>query len=467
MLNDRSNFLARSSPRGLEFSRRFGWLKKALCTLVGLSTGLLSLQVGAQTLPEPDQDCADLENPLFIEAGDTQMRMLGELARKLRDDVEPMTLVYLPRSTCTLAENVFSGNNTIENMRYVPSLAEETEWDGTPRQCNNVDGGFPIDIAIGATFISSCSEDVQNLQPDAMGRFRGPVQAYGFVVPDGVADSVQGITREEAFFVFSGRGEAANAIPWTAPPNPEGGTPTVFIRSATTSTLLTLASNVAPDLLPPSAWIGYRLEGQEDRSSVVIQGVSAARGTPLEEATIGMLGVELYDRERESLDILAYQAAGQTYGYYPDSSPSARDKRNVRDGHYVPWAYTEYVTEVDGSGEPIKPNAARLLSLVTGNSETRLVSAAGVTPAFDVDALAVVAAAGLVPECAMTVEREFDGGDLSLYEAESPCGCFYETVQDPSLLTDPPEAWSDRCVACDPDNDCVDGDCRRGFCEAR
>lgn len=440
-------------------------------TYASVLFGVATFTVGgfalAQTLPEPDVSCLDLPNPLFIEAGDTQMRMLGDLARKLRDEETPMTLVYLPRSTCTLAENVFSARNTIEVMRYVPSSAEQPEWDGTPRQCSNVEGGIPIDVGIGATFISSCSESVQALRPDAIASFRGPVQGYGFVVPEGVADSVQGITREEAFFVFSGQGDAAEAVPWIEAPAPEGGTPTVFIRGATTSTLLTLASNVAPDLLPASAWIGHRLMGQEDRSSVVIQGVSAAKGTPLEEATIGLLGVELYDRERDVLDILAYQAEGQSHGYYPDTSPTARDKRNLRDGHYVPWGYTEYLVEVDGDEVPLKPNAERLLAIVSGKVPTRLVSAAEVEPAFDMDALAVIATAGLVPECAMSVSRERDGGELSLYEPETPCGCFFETVQDPSLLTDPPSEWAEQCPSCSGDDDCENGECQRGFCEAQ
>lgn len=283
--------------------------------LAGLLIGSLSPSAGAQALPEADVDCTALPNPLFIEAGDTQMRMIGDLARRLRDASPPMTLVYLPRSTCTVAENVFTAKNTTEVMRYAPSSAEEPEWNGTPRQCRNVEGGIPIDVGIGATFISSCSESVQQLQPPSVRRFRGPVQGYGFVVPEGIVDTVPAITREEAYFVFSGRGAAANAVPWVAEANPVSGTPTVYIRGATTSTLLTSAANVAPELLPASSWVGYRSMGQEDRSSVVIGGVAAAAGTPLDQATIGILGVELYDRERDRLDILAYRARGQAYAY--------------------------------------------------------------------------------------------------------------------------------------------------------
>jgi hypothetical protein len=252
-------------------------------------------------------------------------------------------------------------------------------------------------------------------------------------------------------------------LPWVQEGNPTAGTPTVYIRGVTTSTLLTCSSNVEPTLLPASSWVGYRKTGQEDRSSVVINGLKNAP-PGLREATIGLLGMDLYDRDRAGLDVLAYQAKGQKFGFYPDSSPSKRDKRNVRDGHYVPWGYTEYLTKVDSSHVPTNPQVARILDIVGGQKEVRLVSKAGVTPAFDVDALEVIAPAGLIPDCAMQVTRGFDGGDLSLYSASAPCGCFYETVQDPDVKLD--HAFMDRCTACDSDANC-DARCRRGYCEAK
>ncbi|HEU4536614.1 MAG TPA: hypothetical protein VFS00_20960, partial [Polyangiaceae bacterium] len=226
-------------------------MRKSLCYrspsgLALFGAVALSSAAGAQTLPDPDVDCAALPNPVFIEAGDTQLRMLGDLARVLRDAEAPLTLVYLPRSTCTLAENLFTAKPTTEVMRYAPSSSEAPTWDGTPRQCRNVAGGVAPALGIGATFLSSCSETVQRLQPEGVAVFRGPVQGYGFVVPEGVLERVPGITREEAYFVFSGRGLAANAAPWLAEPAPAGGTPTVFLRGPTTSTLLTIAANVAP-----------------------------------------------------------------------------------------------------------------------------------------------------------------------------------------------------------------------------
>lgn len=407
--------------------------------------------------------CDEVPGPhLVVVHGDTQSRMLADLGRVLRDAEEPLTLLHFPRSTCSVASDVFEGAPITFTMRYEPSQAEVPDWDGIPLEC--VSDGLHIDLGIGATFISSCSDSVLATQPEEVHIFRGPVQAYGFVVPEGSLEAAGGgITREEAFFIFSGQGAAAGAFPWTAEPNPPApGTPSVYIRRSTTSTLLTSASNVAPELLAPDRWVGFRLDGQDDRSSVVMNGVANAPPA-LRDATIGILGVELYDRERDRLDLLAYQARDQFFGYYPDSSPSRRDERNVRDGHYVPWGYTEYLTEVDPSGAALNDDVQRILDMVSGQREVRLRSRDDVAVPFDLDALEVIATNGLIPECAMSVSREFDGGDLSLFTPASPCGCFFETVQDPELASD--VAWQERCATCDDDRPCQSGTCSRGYCE--
>jgi hypothetical protein len=197
---------------------------------------------------------------------------------------------------------------------------------------------------------------------------------------------------------------------------------------------------------------------------VVITGVSTAP-EELKEATIGLLGLDLYDRNRGTLDVLAYRAKDQKFAYYPDSEPSARNKRNVRDGHYLPWSYTEYLFHADATGAPVNENVARIIAIVQGKQEVRIKSASGVSPSFDVDALEVIASFGLIPDCAMQVSRQVDGGELRLYSPENSCGCFYEWVQDASVLND--ATWLTRCPTCTKSSDCSSGICRRGFCEVK
>lgn len=429
-------------------------------TASALATVLCSQLAAAQEEPI---NCADLPGThVNILHGDTQARMIAELGRVLRDAEEPITLVHFARSSCSLVSDVFAGLPVTFTMQYEPSQAEDPDWNGTPLEC--ITDGLNIDLGISATFVSSCSQSVLDTKPEDVEIFRGPVQAYGFVVPEGSLDAAGGaITREEAYFVFSGQGQTANAVPWTAEPNPEApGVPSVYVRRPTTSTLLTCSSNVAPELLPPDRWVGYHLEGQDDRSSVVINGVANAPAE-LRDSTIGILGVELYDRQRDTLDLLAYQAEGQRAAYYPDSSPSRRDKRNVRDGHYVPWSYTEYLTYVDENGDVTNANVQRILDIVSGVTEVRLRSSEDASAAFDVDALQVIAGNGLIPDCAMGVTRGSDGADLSLYAPSNPCNCFFETIQDPEVVAD--AEWQAQCPTCDNDHPCDSGTCNRGYCE--
>ena len=68
----------------------------------------------------------------------------------------------------------------------------------------------------------------------------------------------------------------------------------------------------------------------------------------------------------------------------------------------------------------------------------------------------IVADVGLVPDCAMGVKREFEGGPLSLYQPAESCVCKYESLVDTSS-----------CATCDVSTPCATGVCRNGFCEVR
>jgi hypothetical protein len=240
-----------------------------------------------------------------------------------------------------------------------------------------------------------------------------------------------GITAEEGYFVF-GFGAAGNASPWI-------DENFFFIRPTTKSTLLTLAAAIG---LPGAKWKGQQLAASTDVVSAVSTSVSP-------EKTIGILGLEIYDQNRDKLKVLAFQAPEQRHGFWPDSTQSAKDRRNVRDGHYLPWSPTVYLTKVDGAGVPTNPRAKTIIDLVLGNDAL----------GGDVDGLAEVVNAGLVPECAMQVKRDYDGGDLTLYTPAEPCGCYYEAT---ATGTAPAS-----CLSCTNDSTCGAGKCRHGFCEVK
>jgi hypothetical protein len=251
-----------------------------------------------------------------------------------------------------------------------------------------------------------------------------------FVVPS--ASSQTALTVEEAYFVF-GFGAAGMAEPWT-------DEALYFIRTTTKSTLLALAANIR---VPAARWKGVPF----DKSSEVVTAVTQS-ATP--EKAIGILGAEIYDRNRNTMKVLAFRTFGQRHAYYPDSSATSRDKRTTREGQYVPWSPTVYLTRVDGAGAPVNSDAGYVIDLITSRTTTT-------TPDFD--PLRIISQQGLVPACAMKVQRDREGGDLSPYTPEVPCGCKFESVVDPAAAAS--------CSACTDDTTCGAGKCRYGYCESR
>jgi len=373
-------------------------------------------------------------NPVYLQVGDTQEPLMKALGRALRDDAaEPTTLIYVTSGSCTNIEALYTGVPITKNPSYVPSRAENAAWKTSDPSlpCQIETGGHTVDIANSALFVSSCNPDAP---PAGVGLFQGPVQGYGFIVPE--QSSQKAITAEEAYFVF-GFGNDSMASPWTDESQ-------MFIRTVTKSTLLTLAATIH---VPAAAWRGQRL----DKSSEVLSGVLAAGTTPATaEKAIGLLGVELYDKNRDKVNLLAFRAFGQRYAYFPDSTSTATDKRNIRDGHYVPWSPTLWLTQVDGSGTPDNATHKRIIDAILGNETS---------PPTSFEPLGLVIGVGLVPDCAMGVTRAFEAGPLSSYAPAEPCGCYYDAKVGSTSRAD--------CAACDASTPCATGTCRHGYCEER
>lgn len=400
--------------------------------LLGLATavaaGVLALH-GTATAGAPT--CASLDNPLYLQVGDTQNNLMKRLGRKLRDDAaHPVTLVWVTSGSCTNIAAIENDTPVTVNMQYVPSIAEDPAWvpSSPTLPCTVPVGGQILDVANSALFNSACTTTPP--LPATIGAFQGPVQAYVLAVPE--ASSQIAITMEQAYFVF-GFGAAGMASPWDDENE-------MFIRGPTKSTLLAWAANIQ---VPPNKWHGVVPQTPTPDSSPAV--VQALQTAPDAEKAIGILGVEVYDANRATLDELAYRAPGQYLAYYPDSTPNATDKINVRDGHYTVWSPTIWMTDVDNGGVPLDADAKRVIDMIVGLD---------VTPAPNFVPIDVEAQVGLVPECAMKVNRDFEGGDLRLYDPPEPCGCRFESV-----------VATTSCSTCDGVTPCATGTCRNGYCE--
>ncbi len=396
---------------------------RALAAIVAV-WALVSARADAQVA------CSSLPNPVYMQVGDTQEPLMKTLGRALRDEDRPISIVYVTSGSCTNVPALYNDTKITKNMLYAPSTAEDASWG--PKKpalsCTVPAEGVSIEIANSALFVSSCA----NLpaQPADIKQFTGPIQGYSFVTSR--LSSQSAITAEEAYFVF-GFGNTGMAAPWTDESQ-------MFIRTATKSTLLTMAALINVNA---TKWKGMRFDG-----SPMVQAALENTATP--EQAIGILGVELYDQERNKLKLLAFKGYGQKYAYFPDSTASALDKRNLRDGHYLPWSPTVWLTKVDGAGQPVKADAGYIIDMILANETT---------PQPKFEPVDLVIAVGLVPECAMKVMRDHEAGELALYQPEEPCGCYFELKSTGKAPAG--------CVACSETSPCATGRCRHGYCEAK
>jgi hypothetical protein len=314
-------------------------------------------------------------------------------------------------------------------MNYVPSIAENPTWTQAigPVSCTLPAGGVLPDIGNSALFNSACT---QTAPPATVALTYGPRQGYVLATPRG--SSANAITAEEGYFIF-GFGPTmlaamnASIAPWTDQAQ-------LFIRTLTKSTLLAWAANLG--ITPATKFQGTQFDG----SPMV---VSALETSTNPGAAIGILGVEVYDGIRDQLQSLAFRAYHQYAAYFPDSTATSRDKKNVRDGHYTVWSPTVWMDFTDASGDPTNPTAQYVIDLIAGHD---------VDPAPSFAPQLVVAKVGLVPDCAMRVSRSFEGGPLSLYTPVESCTCSYENAVDVTT-----------CQTCT--TTCATGVCRNGYCE--
>jgi hypothetical protein len=362
--------------------------------------------------------CAELPNPVVVTGAGKVI--IADLAKSL--SATGITVIYKLQGSCLALDAILNSTEVGSATDF-----EAIYWDSTEEQTCELDtAGVVADIGISDVFATTC-QDLPNGLPSNVGDFFGPVEAYTFVVPK--TSMQKSISREAAYFVF-GFGSESGVDPWT-----DGST--IFHRDDKSGTQQMISAAIG---VPATMWKGTAATSSSDL-------VMKLTTSPKPEATIGILTAEVAGASRASLNVLAYQDEGQTCGYWPDSTPTAFDKRNVRDGHYAIWGPLHLLTKVSG-GTPVNPNAADIIAYLTGTKEV-----------VGLDLISLFAKAGIIPECAMHVMRESELGPLSSFAPGKACGCYFESVA----------TGSSSCDTCATDNECPDAmpKCNYGFCEAQ
>ncbi len=304
--------------------------------------------------------------------------------------------------------------------------------------------GVTADIGASDVFAQSCAGfELANLDALQVRDAHGPIQTMTFAVPTNSAYSE--ISAQAAFFAFGFgsdgglRDSSGKLAIW----NDENY---LFKRSATSGTQAMLAAAIG---VPASLWKG---KAHKASSDVAASLQAAAQKQATANAALGILAADYIDTNnlRAQIRMLAFQDTDQRCAVYPDSSSTAKDKRNVRDGHYPVWGPLHLLVRVDGQGKPL--NAANRQAV------TDIIGYLSGTKALpnDVQLIDLYAQSGLVPECAMHVTRSKDGGNIFPYQPTSPCSCLFDLKA----------TGSTNCTACKVQGDCASGEtCSQGYCE--
>jgi hypothetical protein len=339
------------------------------------------------------------------------------------------TIIYVGLGSCAaydyLADNL-------------DMMGTGTYWDeaGNELTCEIPAGaGIKGDLVAMDVGRTTCRPDVD--PPADTAEFLAHVEPITFVVPRNSSQTA--ITATEGYYVMKFGGQEQYRVPpWTDPNF-------IVIRNPGSSTQLTIGYGIG---WSGKEWSGM-LTNTNQGSGNVLAKVVAENSTGNAEKTLGILSTTFADQNRDTVKVLAFEAFDQCLGaVFPDSTSTAFDKRNVRDGHYPMWAQLRYVTRVDANGDPVNPSVRNLIELSTG-----------IISRPDLDVTTAIVDAGAIPNCAMHVCRDFDGAPLQTCEAPVPCDCYFEETVAPG---------SSGCNGCAADSECTGTEkCRFGFCEPR
>ncbi len=380
---------------------------------------------------------APLPSPVFITGSSAVGNFLQGIGAALAGTT---TIVYASPGSCQGVDAVFNSTKM--------GTGTATYWDSTGTSHTCTLANETADIGVSDVYSSSCTAPyVFTSIPAGVAESFGPNQVMNFVVP---ANSTQSIISAQAAYLIYGFGASTNVVsPWNDPT-------VIFQRGAASGTQSMIAKAIG---VPADKWMPDPMGGLPNVvtggstgmfNAVVMAGATNAN-TP-----IGILASDVTDKtipgvdggtpssNRSQVKILAYQHYGQQCAWLPDSSSTAFDKRNVRDGHYALWGPIHFYTKTAG----LKQVAADLVGYFAGTTPTP----------SGVNLLDLEIKGHTVPQCAMKVKRTAEIGPMSAYTDTSPCGCYLEELLTPG---------SSGCMACTGSSGCsASQTCSHGYCEA-
>ena len=417
--------------------------RKQIVALTGAAGFLLAastaLAQGSTTVA-----CADttvLGNPVYMAGSSAFEPILGQLAVQIKAK-QGISIIYSPISSCNgvLAVSPSPDNPVLSPLSTTPHYYTADPTDSTKVVQNSCTLSNNTFAAIGVSDVafSSC----QNVdKPANIGEWAGPEQAMLIVVPK-ANYTTTALSSQQAAAIW-GCGTQSGVPPFA-------NENAIQQRSQTSGTQILVARNIG---VPESAF-----KGAPNGSSGVM--VQSLLNPNYQQNGIGFVAADIYAGQRANLNAVAFRGIGQTKAYYPDSTAIATDLKNVRDGHYMiqgPLHFFVPLVATAGGAPAPAANAKLVIDWLTGAVPI------DPTDTQNIKYVNTVALGGDVPQCAMKVKIDKDGGKFSPYHPQVSCTCAFEAAK---LVQSAPGTCTTHCTS-DADCTTVPGTrCQTGYCES-
>jgi len=416
--------------------------RKLILTLAGAAMALLQATPGlAQTTIINCGDTSQLPNPVFMAGSSAFEPILGSLSVQIAKS-QGISIIYSPISSCNGVSAVSPPADlpTPQPLTGTAHYYTQDPTDPTLTVTNscNLSGVTMALIGVSDVSFESCQNAAK---PASIGEWFGPEQAMLVVVPKRNVTTTA-ISAEQAAAIW-GCGSTGNVVPFINDNE-------IFYRSSTSGTQIQVARNIG---VSESAFKGI---GSGSSSIMLTSLVNA----PDPQSAIGFIAGDFYAAHRSVLSAVAFRGIKQKKAYYADADSIATDLLNVREGRYMIQGPLHFFTTLAGAapsangGAPSSPIASRVLDWLTGAVPI------DPTDTKNMNYVTTVATLGDVPQCAMRVKLDKDGGYFSPYTPKVSCHCAFEKAKN---LRTP-----GRCgTTCSSDADCAGTGlrCQTGYCE--
>ncbi|HVZ75329.1 MAG TPA: hypothetical protein VHJ20_23285 [Polyangia bacterium] len=391
---------------------------------------LLSGAAHADAVTPNCDDATMFPNPIYLTGSSayeqTAANMAVELATLTGND--KVTLIYKTSTSCDGA-NAIRDNVTLTGTAdtFTPNATNAKLGVINKGACSLDHSVTKADVGVSDVWYDNCTGGGLTA---TMTDVKGPVQAMIFIVPHANMTNTD-LTYYEAQDIW-GCGMKGMVSPFTSEV-------AIQQRNKDSGTQITVAKNIG---VPAASFKGVMNSAGGD----LVNSLNAADPN----TAIGFLAADSFDSKRGQLNALAFQGLNQTKAYYADSASGTFDKKNVRDGHYLVWGPEHFLATIDATSKAItNTKAANFIGWATGTLTTAAFNY------VEVDAIS-----NIIPQCAMKVQRDTDGGLLRPYTPATgtACGCKYESIVTKTAV---PAG----CTMCTSNADCGTKTCSNGFCE--